>query len=169
MKLKIAILEGDGIGPEIMKQGVAVLDAIAEELGARYWKSECGAKVAHVRHNGEELLLAKPQSYMNTSGGPLSKIAAAHGIHPEELLVIHDDLDIEPGTIRVKLAGGHGGHNGLRSIHAKSRDNARTPMQWTGCGNAGFTTGTPWLRVNPNYPEINVRQQERDPDSVLHF
>ena len=103
--------------------GFMVLDAIAEELGARYWKSECGAKVAHVRHNGEELLLAKPQSFMNTSGGPVSKLAALYGIAPKEILVIHDDMDIEPGTIRVKVGGGHGGHNGLKSIHAKLGSN----------------------------------------------
>ena len=50
-----------------------------------------------------------------------------------------------------------------------SRDNARTPMQWSGEENAGFTTGTPWLKVNPNYRRINVADQERDPDSVLRY
>ena len=50
-----------------------------------------------------------------------------------------------------------------------SRDNARTPMQWCGEKNAGFTTGTPWLKVNSNYPEINVEKQEKDADSVLNY
>ena len=57
----------------------------------------------------------------------------------------------------------------LRSIHARSRDNARTPMQWSGAENAGFTTGTPWMKVNPNYQTINADNQLSDPDSVLSY
>jgi oligo-1,6-glucosidase len=57
----------------------------------------------------------------------------------------------------------------MAGIHAKSRDNARTPMQWDDSPNAGFTTGTPWIGVNPNYPEINVRDALADPDSVFHY
>lgn len=109
--------------------GFLALDKVAAELGARYWKSECGALAAHVRRGGEELVLAKPQAYMNTSGGPLSKLAAAYKIAPEELLVIHDELDIELGSIRVKVGGGHGGHNGLRSIHAKLGSDAYTRVR----------------------------------------
>lgn len=55
----------------------------------------------------------------------------------------------------------------MRSIHAKSRDNARTPVQWDASDNAGFTTGTPWLKVNPNYIEINAKDNLEDPDSVF--
>lgn len=54
-------------------------------------------------------------------------------------------------------------------IHARSRDNARTPMQWDDSEHAGFTSGTPWLKVNPNYPAINVKQSLRDSHSVLHY
>ena len=54
-------------------------------------------------------------------------------------------------------------------IHAKSRDNARTPMQWDASVHAGFSTGTPWIKVNPNYSEINVQRARIDPDSVLHY
>ena len=50
-----------------------------------------------------------------------------------------------------------------------SRDNARTPMQWSSCNNAGFTNGTPWLKVNSNYKLINVENQEKNPDSVLNY
>lgn len=56
----------------------------------------------------------------------------------------------------------------MHSIHAKGRDNARTPMQWDASANAGFTTGTPWLKLNPNYPDINAAQAVADPDSVFH-
>jgi oligo-1,6-glucosidase len=57
----------------------------------------------------------------------------------------------------------------MATIHAKSRDNARTPMQWDDSPNAGFTTGTPWIGVNPNSMEINVRDALADPDSVFHY
>ena len=55
----------------------------------------------------------------------------------------------------------------MRSIHAKSRDNARTPMQWNDGENAGFTQGTPWLKINPNYKEIHAAGQMNDEDSIF--
>ena len=61
---------------------------------------------------------------MNTSGGPVSKIAAQYKIAPEEIIVIHDELDLPNGKVRIKVGGGHGGHNGLRSIHDKLGSNA---------------------------------------------
>ena len=57
----------------------------------------------------------------------------------------------------------------MRVVHAKSRDNARTPMQWDSSKNAGFTSGTPWIKVNPNYKEINVAEALADPNSVFHY
>ena len=109
--------------------GFMTLDTLANSLGANYWKNEDGALVAHVQHNDEELLLVKPQSFMNTSGGPISKLANEYKISPDEILVIHDELDIAPGTVRVKVGGGHGGHNGLKSIHAKLGSDAYTRVR----------------------------------------
>lgn len=57
----------------------------------------------------------------------------------------------------------------LAVLHAKSRDNARTPMQWENRPQAGFTTGTPWLKLNPNYPQINVQQALADPNSIFYY
>ena len=57
----------------------------------------------------------------------------------------------------------------MRSIHAKGRDNARTPMQWDDSVNAGFTGGTPWIKVNPNYKEVNARAAVEDGNSVFHY
>ena len=57
----------------------------------------------------------------------------------------------------------------MENMHARSRDNARTPMQWDATEQAGFTTGTPWIRVNPNYPQINTEQALADPNSVFHY
>ena len=104
--------------------GFMAIDKLAGELRATYWKSELGALAAHVKYKGEELILAKPQSFLNTSGGPVSKIAAQYKIAPEEIIVIHDELDLPNGKVRIKVGGGHGGHNGLRSIHDKLGSNA---------------------------------------------
>lgn len=109
--------------------GFLALDKLASEYGANYWKTEHGALVAHVPQGFDETLLVKPQSYMNTSGGPISKLAADYDIKPEEILVIHDDMDLEPGTVRVKVGGGHGGHNGLKSINAKLGENGYTRVR----------------------------------------
>lgn len=99
--------------------GFETVDALAEELRAAYWKTECGALTAKTKHRGEELLLAKPQSYMNTSGGPVKQLMAAYGLTAADIVVVHDELDIDPGTIRVKFGGGLAGHNGLKSIADK--------------------------------------------------
>ena len=115
--------------------GFAVIDALARRHGMRYWKSESGAQVAMLAWpnpggEGRDVLLAKPMSYMNTSGGPLSKLARAHHVRPPEILVIHDEVDLAAGEVRVKLGGGLNAHNGLRSIADKlgSRDFARVQL-----------------------------------------
>ena len=78
--------------------------------------------------------------------------------------------DIETlNMYRERLEAGYDKEDIMRSIYAKSRDNARTPMQWSGDENAGFTTGTPWIALNPNYKEINADSERRDPDSVYNF
>ena len=70
---------------------------------------------------------------------------------------------------KVALDAGLTPEAALKAVARRSRDNARTPMQWTGGENAGFTAGTPWLRINPNYTAINVEKESGDPDSVLNF
>ena len=96
--------------------GFDTVDKIASEIGVRYWKNECGALTGKGAYHDIDVVLAKPQSYMNTSGGPVKQLMNAYGVSPDRLAVIHDELDIDPGTIRVKFGGGHAGHNGLRSI-----------------------------------------------------
>jgi PTH1 family peptidyl-tRNA hydrolase len=65
---------------------------------------------------GPRAVLAVPSSYMNESGGPVSALLRFYSIDPERLIVVHDELDIPPGAVRLKRGGGEGGHNGLRSI-----------------------------------------------------
>ena len=112
--------------------GFATVDVLAARHGVRYWKSEAGAQVASLTWRGadgeqREVLLAKPMSYMNTSGGPLSKLTRAHRVAPQQILVVHDEVDLAAGEVRLKLGGGLNAHNGLRSIADKlgSRDFAR--------------------------------------------
>lgn len=112
--------------------GFATIDVLAARHGVRYWKSEAGAEVATLTWRGadgeqREVLLAKPMSYMNTSGGPLSKLARAHHVRPQQILVVHDEVDLPAGQVKLKLGGGLNAHNGLRSIADKlgSRDFAR--------------------------------------------
>lgn len=112
--------------------GFATVGVLAARHGVRYWKSEAGAQVASLTWRGadgeqREVLLAKPMSYMNTSGGPLSKLARAHRVAPQQILVVHDEVDLAAGEVRLKLGGGLNAHNGLRSIADKlgSRDFAR--------------------------------------------
>ncbi len=112
--------------------GFATIDAVATRRGVRYWKSEAGAQVASITVTDKdgvkrEVLLAKPMSYMNTSGGPLSKLARSHHVKPAEILVVHDEVDLPAGVVKLKLGGGLNAHNGLRSIADKlgSRDFAR--------------------------------------------
>lgn len=109
--------------------GFATVNVLAARHGVRYWKSEAGAQVASLTWRGadgeqREVLLAKPMSYMNTSGGPLSKLARAHRVAPQQILVVHDEVDLAAGEVRLKLGGGLNAHNGLRSIADKlgSRD-----------------------------------------------
>ena len=82
---------------------------------------------------------------------------------------IKDYRDIETWNVyRERTEQGYETSDIMASIYAKSRDNARTPMQWDDSANAGFTKGEPWIKVNPNYQEINAKRQLRDPDSVFH-
>lgn len=99
--------------------GFQVVDLLARRWGAGYWKQEAGALVAPCTIEGRQVLLAKPQSFMNTSGGPISKLAREHRVKPEGILVVHDMLDIPAGAVKYKDGGGLDGHNGLRSIADK--------------------------------------------------
>ncbi len=112
-------------GPEYERTrhnaGFMVVDLLGENLRATYWKDQAGAKVALVRFAGDELVLAKPQTFMNVSGGSVAKLVDLYEAEPDELIVVHDDIDLAPGRVAAKRGGGHGGHNGLRSLHEKLR------------------------------------------------
>lgn len=132
---------GDEYAQTRHNAGFKAIDELARQANVTYWKNQAGAEVASIQvsdaeaESGKrEVILVKPQSYMNTSGGPISKLCAQYKVSVEELLVIHDELDIPAGDVRIKVGGGHAGHNGLRSIIDKmgSRDFSRVRV---GIGN----------------------------------
>jgi len=98
--------------------GQMVLDELASRLGATFKSHKTPSRVAEafLRPGGPKLVLAKPNSYMNTSGGPVSALAKFYGVTVERTIVVHDELDIPFDTVRLKRGGGHGGHNGLRDL-----------------------------------------------------
>jgi PTH1 family peptidyl-tRNA hydrolase len=99
--------------------GFMVIDHLADDLRASYWKDEAGARTSAVRCDGAEVVLVKPQAFMNVSGNAISRLVEHYEIPLGRLLVVHDDIDLPEGVVRVKSGGGHGGHNGLRSLHER--------------------------------------------------
>jgi PTH1 family peptidyl-tRNA hydrolase len=96
--------------------GHMVAELLAERMGTRFKAHRTRNDVADGRLAGLPVTLAKPRTYMNLSGGPVAAIAAFYKIPPERIVVIHDELDIPFGSVRLKFGGGDNGHNGLRSI-----------------------------------------------------
>lgn len=96
------------------------LDAVARELKVPLvMEKNYHGLVARTTVNGHPLWLLAPQTFMNQSGKAVAALARFFKIQPNEILVAHDELDIEPGQVKLKLGGSHAGHNGLRDIHAQ--------------------------------------------------
>jgi peptidyl-tRNA hydrolase, PTH1 family len=98
--------------------GFMVADLLAERMGVRFKRDRSRARVAEGRLASHPVTLAKPQTFMNLSGGPVAALRAFYKVPAERIAVIHDELDIPFGTIRLKQGGGDNGHNGLRSVTA---------------------------------------------------
>jgi PTH1 family peptidyl-tRNA hydrolase len=95
--------------------GFMVVDELATRLGVRLKRDRSRAFVAAGRLGGQPVTLAEPMTFMNVSGGPLASLRNFYKVPAERILVIHDELDLSFGTVRLKLGGGDNGHNGLRS------------------------------------------------------
>jgi peptidyl-tRNA hydrolase, PTH1 family len=93
-----------------------VIALLAERMGARFKAHRTRCDIAEGRMGGQPVTLARPQSYMNISGGPVAALAKFYKLSPERIVVTHDELDIPFGAVRLRLGGGDNGHNGLRSI-----------------------------------------------------
>jgi len=100
---------------------------VADELARRHggsWRAKFAGRLAEIRLDGHRLCLLKPETYMNESGRSVAAAAAFFKLPPEAVLVVHDDSDLEPGRLQLRLGGGLAGHNGLRSVaqHLGSRE-----------------------------------------------
>jgi peptidyl-tRNA hydrolase, PTH1 family len=105
--------------------GFWLVDALAEHYGvALRSDNKFAGEVTRLRSEAGECWLLKPTTFMNRSGRSVAALARFYKLVPEQLLVVHDDLDLAPGVVRLKKGGGHGGHNGLRDIAAALGSNA---------------------------------------------
>ncbi len=96
--------------------GFMVADLLGERIGAKFKSHRANVDLIEGRLAGASVVLAKPRSFMNESGGPVVNAARFFKVAPEQVIVIHDDLDLPFGTLKLKRGGGDGGHNGLKSI-----------------------------------------------------
>ncbi|MCG2634172.1 MAG: aminoacyl-tRNA hydrolase [Gammaproteobacteria bacterium] len=159
--------------------GFALLDDIAG-LGAAVTRFEARfhGDVARVNLAGEQAWLLKPMSFMNRSGESVAALATYYRIEPESILVLHDELDLPTGQIRLKRGGGHGGHNGLRDIisHLGSAGFLRLRIGIdrppAGGDVTGYVLGQPgviqrqemeqaWVRFLPLLPDLLAGRIER--------
>jgi PTH1 family peptidyl-tRNA hydrolase len=102
-----------------------VLDILADRIPASFKTHKANASVAEGRlgFGGPKVILAKPGTFMNNSGGPVAGLMKFYDVAIQNVIVIHDELDIDAGAVRVKQSGGHAGHNGLRDIIAAADSN----------------------------------------------
>ena len=97
--------------------GFWFVDELARRFSGQFrYEKRFDADICKVSVAGTDVWLAKPQSYMNLSGGPVRGMLDYYRLSVDELLVAHDEIDLSPGTVRLKKGGGHGGHNGLRDV-----------------------------------------------------
>ena len=98
--------------------GFWFVDRLADELGGSFRaESRFEGEIARITIGGAVCDLLKPLTFMNKSGNAVQKLAGFHKIPPGQILAVHDELDLPVGTARLKMGGGHGGHNGLRDLH----------------------------------------------------
>lgn len=151
--------------------GFMVIDALANRARSVYWKDKFQALVAEVTLADTEIILVKPQSFMNLSGGPIAKLAREYELNPEEILVVHDELDIPEGDLRVKFSGGHAGHNGLRSIIDKFQGNKNFSRLRVGIGKAPgkMPTADFVLQTLKGSALDNIIMQVQDGADIVEF
>jgi len=129
--------------------GFMCLDSYTQLHNVAFARTRIKAKVAEMRFNNLNVVLAKPQTFMNLSGEAVGKLLRQHKVKPENLTVVYDDLDLPVGRIRIRLGGSSGGHKGINSIieHISSQEFIR-------------------VRVGIGRPEIKERNED-DSDGVI--
>jgi peptidyl-tRNA hydrolase, PTH1 family len=142
-------------GPEYEKTrhnaGFWFAEDIAHEIGGTLtFEKKFSALVARGVGTASDVRIALPQTYMNLSGNAVGAMAKFYEIAPEEILVAHDELDLDAGEVKLKFGGGHAGHNGLRDIHAK----LGSPNYWR-------------MRIGIGHPRDSASPQKQVVDWVL--
>jgi PTH1 family peptidyl-tRNA hydrolase len=104
--------------------GANLVEKLADQIGVELKRTRAQARVGEGELESAAVVLAVPTTYVNDSGRPAARLVRKQGIKPDQLLVVQDELDLQPGVVRLKAGGGTAGHNGLRSIEAslRSRD-----------------------------------------------
>lgn len=97
--------------------GFMAVDRVAEEHGFSPWRAKFQGQIAEGRIGTEKIVLLKPETFMNLSGQAVGEALRFFKLEPTDLTVLHDEIDLVPGKVRLKRGGGHAGHNGLRSVH----------------------------------------------------
>ena len=107
----------DRHGDTLHNAGFWFVDEVSRNAGGTFrYEKRFDAEICKVAIAGTDVWLVKPQSYMNLSGGPIRGVLDYYRLKVGELLVAHDEIDLPPGTVRLKKGGGHGGHNGIRDV-----------------------------------------------------
>jgi len=96
--------------------GFDAVDTLAKSLKARISRMSCGAKIARLEFDEMKFVIAKPLSFMNLSGGPVGCLANANEVPSDHWIIIHDDIDLPSGALRIRKSGSNGGHKGIASI-----------------------------------------------------
>lgn len=102
--------------------GYMAVNRVADDHGFGPWKSKFQGVISEGRLGGEKIVLLKPETFMNNSGQSVGEAMRFFKLEPQDVIILHDEIDLAPGKVRVKVGGGHAGHNGLRSVHAHLGD-----------------------------------------------
>ncbi len=97
--------------------GFMAVDRIADDHGFGGWKSKFQGQINEGRLGGDKIILLKPETFMNRSGQSVGEAMRFYKLDPEDVIVLHDEIDLAPAKVKCKTGGGHAGHNGLRSVH----------------------------------------------------
>jgi PTH1 family peptidyl-tRNA hydrolase len=117
-KILLVGLGNPGIGYRLNRHNVGfmIISRLSKDYGIRLKYRRLRARFGEGSIEGLDCILARPSTYMNLSGHPVAGLMEYHGLEKDRLIVLHDDLDLPLGKVRTKDGGGHGGHNGLRSV-----------------------------------------------------
>ena len=136
------------------------VDALSQELGSPWtFERSYNAYVSKTSWEGETIWLLKPQTFMNLSGQSVGALARFYKIEPKNILVVHDELDVSPGEAKLRCAGSHAGHNGLRDIHDKLGSDAFWRLR-LGIGHPGVKSEVlKWVLQKPSADQMMLIEE----------